>query len=91
MNVNLNITVDLDLRPHKASKKPDLPTISESEPINFKRTRAQMRKQLMRQSFLVGNARMFNVKNPPEPLTRFQKLQSGLNMLIFINRHGFNL
>lgn len=49
--MKINISANVSVKPHKVSKPPDLFTINENIVItNEGRSRAQMRKQLMRQS-----------------------------------------
>ena len=84
MKINISAN-NIDVRPHKASKPTDLPTILEVGQADFGgRTRAQMRRVWMRHARL-AHATVFGDINFIEVTAKHAKRITGLDMLQAMN------
>ena len=84
--MKINISANkIDVTPHKVSKSPDLPTISERHEAEFGDiTRPQTRRLWMRHARMTGETSIMYV-NPVEAQHQWVRLQTGLSMLQAMN------
>lgn len=86
ISFNPNISAKIDVRPHKVSKRSDLPTINEVSQVDFGgRTRAQMRRLWMNHARMTGLSMLRDI-NFIEVSNKHIRLHTGLSMLEAMNR-----